>query len=179
MNDQQGSPGLRESGQGEGHGHKQLAGKKTLQEILEVATAFEKTARDFYTAMIPQVSKRIRYLMEELAAEEQEHYDLFSALAIDPNIHAQISEEIATPVEDHRFSDFVHIPALGDNPDDQAILQYALFREHAAMEQYRDLAANTAPGPVHDLFAWLANEETKHKRELEKIYYQLVHSGGV
>jgi rubrerythrin len=47
------------------------------------------------------------------------------------------------------------------------------------MEQYRELAANTAPGPIHDLFEFLAIEETKHKRELEKIYYETVHSGGV
>lgn len=47
------------------------------------------------------------------------------------------------------------------------------------MKQYRELAESTAPGPVHDLFEYLANEETEHKRELEKIYYALVHSGGV
>jgi len=29
-----------------------------------------------------------------------------------------------------------------------------------------------------DLFEYLANEETRHKRELEKTYYQLIHSGG-
>ena len=37
----------------------------------------------------------------------------------------------------------------------------------------------TPPGPVHDLFLFLANEETKHKNELEAIYYEIVHSGGV
>ena len=28
-------------------------------------------------------------------------------------------------------------------------------------------------------FAFLANEERKHKAELEAIYYQVIHSGGV
>ena len=49
----------------------------------------------------------------------------------------------------------------------------------AAMKQYRELADSTEPGPAHDLFEFLANEETEHKRELEKTYYELVHSGGV
>lgn len=164
---------------GEGHGHDQLAGMKTLEEILATATGFEKTARDFYTAMIPKVSKRIRYLVEELAAEEQRHYELFSALAADPALQAQIGTAIETPQADHRFSDYVQSPDLGDAPDDQAILQYALYREHAAMEQYLDLARSAPPGPARDLFRWLADEETRHKLELEKTYYQLVHSGGV
>lgn len=167
------------SGEGALHGRDLLASKKSLEDILHVATAFEKTARDFYSALVPRVSKRIRYLVEELAAEEQQHYDLFSALAKAPDLREQIRVEVSVPVNDHRFSDYVQAPDLGENPDDQTILQYALGREHAAMEQYRDLAANTAPGPIHDLFAFLANEETKHKRELEKIYYETVHSGGV
>jgi hypothetical protein len=44
---------------------------------------------------------------------------------------------------------------------------------------YCQLAASTEPGAAHDLFEYLANEETEHMRELEKIYYELVHSGGV
>ena len=53
------------------------------------------------------------------------------------------------------------------------------MREHAAMEQYRSLAQSTESGAIHDLFLFLANEETKHKNELEKLYYEIVHSGGV
>lgn len=156
-----------------------LAATRSLGDILAVAMGFEQTARDFYTALIPRVSKQIRYLVEELAVEEQQHYELFRKLAEDPQLQDQVGQLVAIPAEDHRFSDFVQMPDLGEHPDDQAILQYALHREHAAMEQYRDLATSTEPGPAHDLFVYLANEETKHKQELEKIYYRLVHSGGV
>ena len=169
------------SEQREGHSaaYERIRSGKTLGEILEVATSFEKAARDFYTALIPQVSKNLRYLVEELAAEEQQHFDLFTGLANNPAIERQISERIQTPVEDHRFSDYVQLPDLGENPDDQTILQYALFREVAAMEQYRDLALNTEPGPVHDLFQYLAHEEYRHKRELEKTYDRIVRREGV
>ena len=164
----------------EGHSatYERIRAKKTLGEILEVATSFEKAAFDFYTALAPKVSKNLRYLVEELAAEEKEHFDLFERLAKDPAIEQQIQERIQAPVEDHRFSDYIQLPDLGDKPDDQAILQYAVGREDAAMKQYRELADSTQPGPVHDLFEYLANEETKHKRELEKLYYETVYSGG-
>jgi rubrerythrin len=165
----------------EGHSrsYERLKSKKSLKEILEVATEFERTARDFYTDLIPRVSKQIRYLVEELAEEEQGHFDLFMALAKNPEIEEQILQEVATPASDHRFSDAIHLPDLGEKPDDQAVLQYAMGREHAAMEQYTALAESAEPGPIKDLFIYLANEETKHKTELEKIYYETIHSGGV
>lgn len=156
-----------------------LKSKTTLAEILEVATAFERTARDFYADLAPKVQKNIRYLVQELAEEEQRHYDLFTELAARDDIGEQLKTEVERPVSDHKFSDCIHLPDLGEQPDDQAVLQYALMREHAAMEQYHSLAQSTESGPIHDLFLFLANEETKHKNELEKVYYETVHSGGV
>lgn len=160
------------------HGVERLRGKTSLKEILEVATHFEQNARDFYTALIPKVSKRIRYLVEELAVEEQAHYDLFSALAQRPDIAAQVQQEIQRTAADSKFSDCIHLPDLGDNPDDQAVLQYAMGREHAAMSHYGELAQTAPAGPIKDLFVFLASEETKHKLELEKLYYETVHRGG-
>lgn len=160
-------------------GYEKLKPLTTLKEILSVATEFERTARDFYTMLTPKVSKNIRYLVEELAEEEQQHFDLFSKLAERADLEQVLESQIQRPASDHKFSDCVHLPDLGEKPDDQAVLQYALMREHAAMEQYNALASSTEPGPIHDLFLFLANEETKHKNELEKIYYETVHNGGV
>ena len=165
--------------EGEKSAYERIRSRKTLAEILEVATSFEESARDFYRGLVPKVSKSIRYLVEELAEEEQEHYDLFKALGERADLAEFVHMEIATPASDQKFSDYVHLPDLGEAPDDQSVLQYAMGREHAAMEQYRSLADSTEPGPIHDLFEFLANEETKHKAELEKIYYEIVYSGGV
>ena len=50
---------------------------------------------------------------------------------------------VETPASDGRFSDCIPLPELGEQPDDQAVLQYALMREHAVMEQYTELAKNS------------------------------------
>ena len=163
----------------EGTGYKRMKAQSSLEDILTVATEFERTARDFYSDLAPKVSKQIRYLVEELAEEEQRHFDLFSELQSRPDISDLVQQEVETPASDRRFSDCIHLPELGEKPDDQAVLQYALGREHAAMEQYRSLADSTPEGPIRDLFTYLANEETQHKSELEKVYYEVVHSGGV
>jgi len=165
----------------EGHGaaYEHLKQLQSIEQILETAMSFEKTARDFYTALIDKVNKPLRYLVQELAEEEQRHYDLFLELKTNPAVQQHISARIATPASDHRFSDYIQAPALGDNPDDQSILQYALGREHAAMEQYASLAAEVPEGLLKTVFTFLAQEELQHKQELEKVYYQIVHSGGV
>jgi len=162
-----------------GHGYDRLKPLTTLQEVLEVATEFERTARDFYADLAPKVSKQIRYVVEELAEEEQQHFDLFKEMAKRQDLERVLQTEIERPVSDRKFSDCIHVPDLGDKPDDQTVLQYALMREHAAMEQYQALLNDTPAGPLRDLFEFLANEETKHKNELEALYYEIVHSGGV
>lgn len=155
----------------------QLAGKTSVREILNTAIGFERSARDFYTDLAPKVSKRIRYLAEELAEEEQRHVDLFTELSGRSDLGSQIEEEIARPTTDSKFSDCLHIPELGEQPDDQEVLQYAMGREHTAMQHYGELAETAPAGPIRDLFRYLANEETKHKIELEKLYYEIVHLG--
>ncbi len=159
--------------------YEQLKGKRSLAEILDAAIAFELAARDLYAGLIPNVSKRLRYLVEELAQEEQHHFELFSELRVRSDIAEHLSDMVVIPASDRRFSDAIHIPELGNKPDDQSVLQYAMGREHVAMEQYRALAESTADGPIKDLFSFLADEETKHKNELETLYYSIVHSGGV
>ncbi|MBP8024119.1 MAG: ferritin family protein [Chromatiaceae bacterium] len=160
------------------HGIDLLLGKTNLGEILAVATSFEASARDFYTDLIPKVSKRIRYLVEELAAEEQDHHTLFRNLAERNDLAQQIQAEVQRTANDSRFSDCIHLPELGDEPDDQAVLQYAMGREHAAMLHYAELAETTPEGPIRDLFRYLASEETRHKLALEKLYYETIHRGG-
>jgi rubrerythrin len=157
----------------------QLQSCTTLKEILELATEFERTAKEFYAELSPKVSKRLRYLVDELVIEEQQHYELFVNLSKNPLVENQIKQEIAIPTSNKRFSDCVQLPELGDKPDDQTILQFALGREQAAMEQYHALAETAPEGPIKDLFTYLALEETKHKNDLEKTYYEVVHSGGV
>jgi len=162
-----------------GQGYKTLKGKRTLEEIIETAMSFERIARDFYADLCDKVSKPLRGLVQELADEEARHYELFKELRERKDIQQYIGEKIDTPASDHRFSDYIQLPKLGPQPNDQDVLRYALGREQAAMEQYFALSKEVPAGPIADLFQFLANEELEHKQELEKLYYEVVHSGGV
>lgn len=163
----------------EGSGAERLRNSKSMGEVLKTAMSFEETARNFYTDLAGRVSKPLRSLVAELAEEEARHYDLFKGLMESDDVRAHIDDRVATPPSDHRFSDYVHLPDLGESPDDQAVLQYAMGREHAAMEQYGALAEEAPEGPIRDLFSYLSAEELEHKKELEKRYYELVYASNV
>lgn len=170
---------MTENKEGFARGAEKLRAKTTLKEVLQTAASFEKTAWDFYAALTPKVSKKIRWLVEELAEEEQRHHEMFTDLSEHVDIERQMKSMVDVPASNGRFTDCLHVPDLGENPDDQEVMLYALGREQAAMEQYQSLAESAEPGSFKDMFEFLANEETKHKAELEKLYYELIHSGGV
>jgi rubrerythrin len=163
--------------EGQSSSYDRIKSSTTLEGILAVATSFEESAHGFYTDLAPKVSKNIRWVVEELANEEKGHYAKLTALARRDDIHAELQRVMTVPVTDGKFSDCIQAPDLGDAPDDQAVLQYALGREQVAMEHYRALADSTKAEAARDLFAFLANEEARHKEELEKLYYEVVHSG--
>lgn len=162
--------------EGDHAGYRRIRATMALSEILELVTSFEKAAFDFYASLIPRVGAQTRLLVEELAGEERHHYELFRALANHPRLHEQIRDRIETTIEHNGFTAHLTRNELEDSPDDRAILGYALAREKVAMNQYLELAANTAPGPARDLFRFLASEETRHKQELQRLYLQLAYA---
>jgi len=151
----------------------------TVEEVLETAAEFDREAHGFYVDLIPRVSKNIRYIVEELARAELQHVMKLRDLARSEELAGRLKDAILRPEADRRFSDAIQAPELGDNPDDQEVLAYALAREQVAIEEYSELAANTPPGPLHEVFSFLANEESRHKSDLEALYYETVHRGGV
>lgn len=151
----------------------------TVEEVLETVAEFDREAHSFYTDLVPKVSKSIRYIVEDLARARLEQVRMISGLAKTPDIKSHLKDAILRPAADRQFSDAIHAPDMGEHPDDQAVLQYALARVQIAVEEYSELAANTPPGALHEVFSFLANEEVKHKSELEALYYDIVHSGGV
>lgn len=151
----------------------------TVEEVLELVAEFDREAHGFYVELIPNVSKSIRYIVEDLARTRLAHVRKISELAKSNDMRDHLKDAIMRPEADRKFSDAIQTPELMENPDDQAVLQFALARVQLAIEEYAELAANTPKGPFHEVFSYLANEESKHKSDLEALYYETVHAGGV
>ncbi|MDJ0833778.1 MAG: ferritin family protein, partial [Gammaproteobacteria bacterium] len=74
--------------------YQRLKQQQSLDEILETAMGFEQTARDFYTDLCDRVSQSLRGLVQQLADEEAEHYNLFMLLRERSDIQQYIGERI-------------------------------------------------------------------------------------
>jgi rubrerythrin len=154
---------------------KKFKDKTTIGEILETAASFEEVAFKFYSDLKNKVSQPLRRLVQELADEEKRHVELFKSISQYPQVPEQMAQLIKTLPSDQHFSDYIKLPNLNEFSDDKAIIQYAIGREQAAMQQYMSLAEETPPGPIQDLFRYLAHEELRHKRDLEKRYQELLY----
>ncbi len=159
----------------EGDSYLELKSKTSIGDILKAASSFEQTAFTFYRSLQNQVAPHLRQLVQELANEEQNHYELFQGLIKHPLTLANTAVLVKTPASNQRFNDYLkQPPTLNDFTDDKAILAYAIGREQAAMEQYSTLATETPVGPIQDLFFYLAHEEMVHKEQLETRFQELM-----
>ncbi|HCQ66576.1 MAG TPA: oxidoreductase [Rhodobacteraceae bacterium] len=156
-----------------------LGNMTTIEEVLETVAEFGREAHSFYTDLIPKISKNIRWIVEDLARYELAQARRISELTRSRQMADHLKDAIHRPEADRRFFDAIQAPELGPHPDDQKVLQYALSRLQIAMEEYSELAAVTFPGPLHEVFSYLANEEARQKKELEVVYDEIVHTGSV
>lgn len=151
--------------------------QESLRDVLMVAVLFERTAHSFYNELASKVSEKVRDLVDTLIKEEDEHVKIFTALLNHPNVEKQLSQMVTKPPSDHHFNSAFKIQDLGEDPDETAVLKYAISLKHTAMEQYASLADEIEPGEIQDLFHFLSQQEREHKNKLEQLYNELLQSG--
>ena len=78
--------------------------------------------------------------------------------------------DAAQAVQDLKIADYTVDAELGDNPDYQSVLLFAMKQEKAAYRLYRDLAALAPTAELKELLLGLAQEEAKHKLRFEVEY---------
>ena len=143
----------------------------TLREILDVAMGFEQAANRFYLGLRDRVGADVRPLVDELAQEEQRHYELLAQLAADENLASQLAVTTLPPgPADASFRAYVTIAPLGDDPEADELLDYAANRERVAHEHYAYLAEVATPGPVQALFRHLRDEEKRHESFVDRLW---------
>jgi hypothetical protein len=163
----------------EGTGYKNMKAQTSLRISLRSPPSSSAPRAISTATWHPRSASSIRYLVEELAEEEQRHFDLFSELRARPDLGASGQPDGRHPGQRPRFSDCIHLPELGENPTTRPCCSTPWVVSMPRWSNTARWQTPHPPGPIHDLFRYLADEETQHKAELEKVYYEIVHSGGV
>ena len=138
----------------------------SYKEIVEYAIGREVRAYELYV----DLSKRMVYpetcqLCEELANEEQEH-------------KAKLEKEI---VKKYKLISHVNLSKYDITDSDvnifkncHSMLSFAIKKEQAAADLYREVADLVKNEDARQLFMWLAQEELRHKQQLGLEYDNLL-----
>ncbi|MFC2173257.1 ferritin family protein [Acidobacteriota bacterium] len=141
----------------------------SVDEILDFAIQNEQSAVDLYTDLAKKIDRpEASAIFLEYADEERAHKAKLEKVK-----SGKTFLNSNEPVLDLNITYYsVEQQEIGDKPDHQAVLLYAMNLEKAAFKLYSDLAAKTDNEDVKDLFLGLAKEEAKHKLRFEVEYDQ-------
>ena len=135
----------------------------TIDEILDFAIQNEQNAADLYTGLANTAKTpdaRAEFL--QLVKEEMEHRETLEKMK-----HGRMLIGLEEQVQDINISDYAVDIKLGDNPDYQHILQFAIKQEEEAYRLYSTLSLMTPEGEIKELLHNLATEELRHKHKFE------------
>ena len=138
----------------------------TIDEILDYAIDQEQKAADFYESFAARAEKAgMKKMLLDFAEEERRHKERLLAV--------KAGERTLTPgkeVLDLRVSDYLVEVDAAANISYQDALIFAMKRERAAFELYKDMAAKVQDTNLKQVFLGLAKEESKHKLYFESEY---------
>jgi rubrerythrin len=139
--------------------------EKKFQEIIQFAIEKEIGTYDLYT-MCGQIAKYsgAKELFEELAKEEG-HRKLLENLSKE-----KVAQGKLEPILDLKISDYlIEVRCMPDSSYAD-ILRLVMKNEEHSFKLYNDLKESCKDEELKKMFAFLAQEEAKHKLKFEKIY---------
>ena len=147
----------------------------TVESVLMRAVVLEEEAAAMYTmAAAAMKNAEMRKRLLEMAEQERGHKQKLQDI-LAGNVRWAIRKSKAEPVQDLHLSDHLEPGELSPDADYQDVLLMAARREKGAYEFYRTMAGLVDEPLVKSVFEMLANEELRHKYEVEKTYEEVVY----
>ena len=135
-----------------------------LREALDFAIAKEKEAEAFYKEWAAKVQNpAVEAVFAEMAATEHGHMEMLSRITPDEIV----ARDTGAPADLDLSEHLVEVGASAGMSIQEAMI-VAMKREERAVALYERLSA--LGGEASSLFAALANEERKHKSQIEAEY---------
>ena len=140
--------------------------QEEFQEIINEAIQAEIDAANFYRHLRENVQNDTsRVLLKELEKMEWAHKHILEHLDT-----TDIDENDTINVPDLKISESLLTPAEHDGMSVQEVIVLAIKRDEEAWKKYKNLANKTNNPKIKKILLHIANEEAKHKLQLETIY---------
>ncbi len=139
----------------------------SFEEVITFAINREIEAADFYNKLQSLVKHESSIkLLKELESMEIAHADVLKKIKKE-----EVESEYVSPkIQNLKISDSMEDIGPQSEMNYQEILILSIKAEQYANELYLQLADESDDKTTKNLFLRLADEEAKHKLELEKIY---------
>lgn len=140
--------------------------EKKFQEIIQFAIEKEIGTHNLYT-MCGQIAKYsgAKELFGELAKEEEEHRKFLETLSMGRIVQTKLE-----PIPDLMISDYLIVVECMPDSSYADILRLVMKNEEHSVKLYNDLKDSCKDEDLKKLFAFLSQEEAKHKLKFERIY---------
>ncbi len=139
---------------------------KTFNQIMEFAIEKEQEAADLYRDLSEESERAgVREMFLGLSKQEEGHKAKLQAMD-----RGAFPGKGASEIPDLKIGDYLSPVSIGPDSSYQDILIFAMKREDASVQLYKDLASHAEAGDAKQVFETLAEEEKKHKLNLETEY---------
>jgi len=148
-----------------------LMQNETIKSILEKAADKENESYLLYKNVAGHAKDaHTRTILENFAEDELKHKQVLENF----NIESLGDKEIKD-ITRYGVSEYFTGGSLDENSDFKDVLVYAAKREKLACEFYDKMRRLVAGGDLKRLFDWLAKEESKHKEDIEALFWEVVY----
>ncbi len=149
---------------------------ETIESILKKAADKEQGSYLIYkNAANHAKDAQIKATLNKFAGEELKHKQALEDFNIE-----NLKEQKIEIEEEHRhgISDYLISTdeGLSEDSDFKDVLIYAAKREKKAFKFYNNMSKQVDNPELRKLFVWLAQEESKHKEDIEALFWEVMYS---
>jgi len=146
--------------------------KETFEELIRKAIRKEADSAAFYRMASERVQSGISKTFREMAEDEEKHRKLLEQLDWE-----KVEQYKLEDIPDLKISEFLEDVHYDENMTYQDSIRMAIKNEEKSHNMYLLSAKRVAGEPkIEKLFKMLAQEEAKHKLQLEQLYDDEVYS---
>jgi rubrerythrin len=138
----------------------------SLESIVDFAIEEEHGAEELYSKTAKKIkSPQLAGLLTDMANMEKGH-----AAKLEAFKKGKIAEIGNIAVQDLKIGDYLVDVEVDENSSIQDIMIFSIKKEQSAHNLYTNMSKMVFEPAEKELFQHLAQEELKHKNDLEKVY---------
>jgi rubrerythrin len=148
---------------------------ETIESILKKAANKEQGSYLIYKNVASRAKDvQIKTTLSKFAEEELKHKQAIEDFNIETlsNKEIEIEEASRQGISEYLTSTD---DGISEDSDFNDILVYAAKREKKAFEFYSNMSKQVDDAELKKLFVWLAQEESKHKEDIEALFWEVIY----